>query len=116
MDEIEYNFLEACQEYANRQCEMMPQLAAALGMAESQVFYVWMLHHSIRPGTLANADWTYFFHGYECDLKNQNDGRCLRIDFGPKGCVGILDGYGVLRFIMAAVAPWREFPKLKGYF
>jgi hypothetical protein len=116
MGEIEIGFLTACQEYANRQHEMLPQIAVALGVEPSQVFYTWMLLRRARPGKLADADWTYFFHGYECDLRNQKDGRCLRVDFGPKGRVGILDSYGILRFIMMSIAPWPDFSKLKAFF
>lgn len=116
MDEIEFGFLEACQEYANRQQEMLPLLAAAVGVPASDVFYTWMLHRNFRRGKLANSDWTYFFHGHECDLRNEKDGRCLRVDFGPKGRVGILDAYGILRFVMASVPPWREFGTLRAYF
>lgn len=115
MDEIEIGVLEACQEYISRQHETLPKLAAALGVEPAQVFYTWALRRCTQPGRLAEADWTYFFHGLECDLRIQKDGRFLRIDFGPKGRVGILNDGGVLRFIMTSVPPWREFPKLRAY-
>jgi hypothetical protein len=116
MDEIELGVLEACREYANRQLEMLPKLAATLGVEQSRVFYTWAGRRCAQSGRLVETDWAYFFHGLECDLRNQRDGRVLRMDFGPKGRVGILDSYGVLRFIMASVPPWREFPNLRTYF
>ena len=116
MDEIEFGVLVACREYAIRQTEMLPLLAAALGVEETQVFYSWALRRCAQPGKLADRDWAYRFHGLECDLKNQKDGRFLRIDFGPKGRVGILNLGGVERFIMTSVLPWPEFPNLRTYF
>lgn len=116
MDEIETGVLKACLEYGARQKEMLPQLAVALGVENSQVFYTWALRRCAQRGRLANADWVYFFHGLECDLRNQNDGRFLRIDFGPGGRVGVLNDGGVLRLILTSVQPWREFPNLKAYF
>jgi hypothetical protein len=116
MTEIEIGVLEACQAYVACQREMLPQLSDVLGIGESQVFYHWALRRAFRPGKLANADWTYFFHGLECDFRNLRDDRVLRMDFGPKGTIGILNDWGVLRFIMTSVSPWPEFPKLKAYF
>ncbi len=116
MDEIEFGVLQACQEYVKRQLEMLPALAAAIGVAETDVFYTKMRRPIAQRGTLPGGDWAYFFHGYECDLRNLNDGRFLRVDFGPEGRVGILNSYGVLRLIMTSVLPWREFPKLRSYF
>jgi hypothetical protein len=117
MDPLELVVLEACQEFILRQQEMLPHLAAALDVAEEEVFYTWTLRGRAKTrGHLKDAAWTYFPHGFECDLKNTNDGRYLRIDFGPRGRVGILNSYGVLQFIMTSVYPWREFPQLKEYF
>jgi len=116
MNEIEIGVLEACQEYASRQCEMLPQLAAALSVEESQVFYTWGFRQCAQTGSLADTDWAYFFHGLECNLLNQKDGRSLRMDFGPKGRVGILDSHGVLCLILTSLPPWREFPELRSYF
>jgi hypothetical protein len=116
MDEIEIGVLLACQEYGRRQKEMLPFLAAAIGVPESEVFYAKMRRPFVQRGTLMDGEWLYFFHGHECDLRNQTDGRFLRVDFGPKGRVGILNDYGVLRLIMTSVPPWREFAKLRTFF
>jgi hypothetical protein len=116
MDEIEIGVLDACQEYISRQQEMLPLLGAALGVEESRVFYTWAFRRCAQRGSLAGTDWHYFFHGLECDLRNQKDRRSLRVDFGPKGRVGILNDYGVLRLIMTSVSPWGEFPHLRVFF
>jgi hypothetical protein len=113
MEPIDFAVLEACHEVAARQHEMLPQLAAAINVPEYEVFYEWALRRCKQSGKLENSDWTYFFHGLECDLRNHSDGRILRIDFGPQGRVGILDRWGVLRFIMTSVAPWKAFPQLR---
>lgn len=116
MDEIAIGLLQACQEYVRRQQEMLPQLAAALRVSESEVYYEWALRRCAQPGKLPDANWTHFFHGYECDLRNKKDGRALRMNFGPGGRVDILDSWGVMRFIMTSVFPWREFPRLQAFF
>jgi hypothetical protein len=116
MDFIEFGVLESCQEFILRQREMLPHLAAALDVPEQQVFYKLVLGGSRNRGHLKDAHWAYYPHGFECDLKNTQDGRYLRIDFGPGGQVGMLNSWGVLQFIMTSVSPWREFPELKTYF
>jgi hypothetical protein len=116
MNAIEVGVLEACQEVALRQREMLPQLAAALEVPEDQVFYTWAFRKCRQHGSLDGGDWNYFFHGLECDLNNTADGRHLRIDFGPGGSVETFTAWGVLQFIMTSVAPWREFPQLQARF
>jgi hypothetical protein len=116
MNEIEIGLLEACQAYVACQYEMLPQLAEVLGMDETHIFYHWAMRRCAQSGSLTNTDWNYFFHGMECDFDNRRDGRHLRMDFGPKGRVGILDCHGVLTFINSSVSPWPEFPILKAYF
>src|SRR5207244_3171047 len=69
-----------------------------------------------QHGDLEKSDWAYFFHGLECDLKNEIDGRFLRLDFGPGGRIDTFTAWGVLQFIMTSVAPWQEFPQLRANF
>jgi hypothetical protein len=116
MDPVELGVLKACQEFVLRQQEMLPHLAAVLEVPQEQVFYTWALRRAKTRGHLKDTAWSYYPHGFECDLKNSNDGRYLRIDFGPHGRVGILNSWGVLQFIMSSVIPWREFPQLKAFF
>jgi hypothetical protein len=116
MDTIELGVLKVCQEVVLRQREMLPLLAAALEGQEDEVFYTWAFRKCQQRGRLESADWVYFFHGLECDVKNLTDGRFLRIDFGPQGRTDTFTAWGVLQFIMTSVPPWREFPQLKGHF
>jgi hypothetical protein len=112
---IELDVLEACHEVTLRQKELLPLLAKALQVPESEVFYTWAFRRCEQHGALAGTDWAYFFHGLECDLKNTADGRFLRIDFGPGGRVDTFTMWGVLQFIMTSVPPWREFARLKPF-
>src|SRR5438876_540615 len=84
---LELAVLEACREATVRNQEMLPLLAAALGVSEAEVFYTWAFRKCRQRIRLGETDWVTFFHGLECDLKNQKDGRFLRIDFGPGGRV-----------------------------
>jgi hypothetical protein len=116
MDLIEQGVLEACREIVLRQGEMLPLLAATLQVPEDQVFYTWAFRRCKQHGPLEGTEWTYFFHGLECDLQNGTDGRFLRVDFGPRGRLDTFTAWGVLQFVMTSVPPWPEFPQLKAYF
>jgi hypothetical protein len=117
MDAIELGVLQACQEVVRRQRELLPLLAAAVGVPEDQVFYTWALRRCPQqPAKLSASGWVAFFHGLECDLKNVADGRFLRIDFGPHGRADTFTAWGVLQFIMTSVPPWPDLPPLKAYF
>jgi len=112
--ELELSFLCACGEAVKRQQELVPLLADHLGVLPTEVLY----HAVIPPGCeqlgfIAQTEWKYFFHGLECDLKNSQDGRFLRLDFGPNGRFDTFSGWGILQFIMTTKAPWRTFPSLQ---
>jgi hypothetical protein len=94
---------------------MLPLVARALGVAESEVFYTWAFRRCKQRWTLA-VNWNCFFHGLECDLENTADGRLLRLDFGPGGRVDTFTMWGVLRFVMTSAAPWPEYPDLRREF
>src|SRR5205807_2783626 len=51
----------------------------------------------------------------ECDLKNLNGGRFLRLDFGPGGRFDAFTAWGVTQFIMTSKAPWPDFGELRDY-
>ncbi len=116
METIELEVLEACQEAVLRQREMLPLLADALNIPDHQVFYSWVLHKSPQRGLLEGNEWSYFFHGLECDLKNHSDGRFVRLDFGPHGRADTFTAWGVLQFIMTSTPPWLEFANLRAQF
>jgi len=116
MDAIELAVLQACQEMLQRQREVLPLLAEHLRVLESELFHVWSQRACPQHGSFADGAWTYFFHGYECDLRHVSDHRFLRIDFGPGGRTDTVTAWGVLQFIMSSCAPWSEFAELKTYF
>jgi hypothetical protein len=113
MDENEFGVLEACHEVVHRQQEMLPLLAAAVGVPPEEVFYTWALRKCNQHGDLEGTDWWYFFHGAECDLRNKADRRFMRIDFGPGGRIDTFTAWGVLQFIMTSAPPWAEFTQLR---
>jgi hypothetical protein len=111
---IDRELLAACFEARARQLEMLPLLAAALGVPEDRVFYTWALARRCRQSQpVSGGPWLFWFHGFECDLRNDRDGRFLRYDFGPGGRADCVTAWGVLQFVMTATPPWREFPGLR---
>jgi hypothetical protein len=118
LDPIELGVLEACYEAGVRRREMLPHLADAIGVAPDEVFYAWvlkrreLLERHGQHGRVGQTGWTYFFHGYECDLTH-GDGRLLRYDFGPGGRVDTFTSWGVLQYIMTSALPWSGFLDLK---
>jgi hypothetical protein len=115
MDSMEFGVLEACEEVVRHQAEMIPLLAHAVALPTTELLY-WQLRRVKQSGRLEEPDWTYFFHGNECNLTNHKDGRFLRIDFGPRGAIDTFTAWGVLQSIMTSSAPWREFPTLRESF
>ncbi|MGB8645836.1 MAG: hypothetical protein WCF84_11410 [Anaerolineae bacterium] len=114
---LEVSFLFACNELVIRQQEVLPALGQTLGVPPQKLFYLWTRRRrEVRQsGTFANGEWRYFFHGLECDLKNIQDGRYVRIDFGPHGRIDTFTGWGVLQFIMTSKSPWSVFEELQSY-
>lgn len=48
-------------------------------------------------------------------MKNINDNRFVRIDFGPAKQHYVITGWGILQFIMCTKAPWGIYADLKEY-
>lgn len=118
LNPLEWGVLQACREITLRQQELFPALAALVGVPVTNLLHAWALGNP-KPrqhGPLREADWFYFFHGFECDLKNTADGRFLRIDFGPRGRTDTFTAWGVLQFIMTSCPPWPEYPELQAAF
>jgi hypothetical protein len=113
MDPDDLDLLTACFETRRRQREMLPLIAAALGVPDGQVFYTWMARLDRDIEDIPNSPWKFRFHGFECDLRNTDDGRFLRYDFGPVGRYDCVTAWGVVQFVMTSKAPWREFPALR---
>jgi hypothetical protein len=115
MTPLEFDFLCACHEAVLRQTEMVPLLANDLGVPADKVFYHWAITRCKNSGRLANTDWTYWFHGLECELENRKDHRFLRIDFAPGGRYDSFTPSGVMKFVLAGKPPWKEYPELRSY-
>lgn len=95
------------------QQELVPRLAETLGVQPQEVFYHWVIPPRCNQiGQIDGTEWQYVFHGHECDLRHQSDGRFLRIEFGPGGRFDTISGWGILQFVMTSKSPWQEFPEL----
>lgn len=110
------DILGACVEAELRQREMMPLLAATVGVPPEAVYHTWASRRCRQSGAVTGTPWRYFFHGFECDLKHAEDGRFLRLDFGPGGRFDTFSAWGVLQLIITSTAPWAEFAPLKQLF
>jgi hypothetical protein len=127
MTGLESDFLRACAELVAAQRELLPLLADTLGVAPEEIFYSWMERSfpgvvvppdeewRLQLGQIRDTDWQYFFHGLECDLHNVEDGRHVRVEFGPCGRIDALTSYAVLQYVMTSRAPWSELQQLKEY-
>lgn len=119
MGSDDLDLLAACFEARRRQQEMLPLIAAALGVPDREVFYLWTLGRRQtaelfeRIESIPDSSWTFNFHGLECDLHNTIDGRFLRYDFGPGGRCDCVTAWGILQFVMTSKSPWCEFPTLR---
>ncbi len=110
---VELGVLRACLEVIEHNQELLPLLAEALGVPETEVFYTWAFRRCRQCIHFGDTDWVTFFHGLECDLRNERDGCFLRIDFGPGGRVDTFSSWGVLQYIMTATAPWTDYQWLR---
>lgn len=125
---LEFAFLEAAHELSLRQAELYPSLTEALGR-EPYAFWVRRHERAARnwfERLRFRADlrrfqsgrfqrWAWGFHGLECDLRHLDDGRFVRIDFGPSTRHLVLTGWGVLQFVMTSRPPWRSFHDLREF-
>jgi hypothetical protein len=59
--------------------------------------------------------WVWNFHALECDVWNLDDGRFVRIDFGPRTRRLVITGSGVLQYVMTVCPPWRCFDALREF-
>src|SRR5262249_28013098 len=91
------------------------QMARHLNLTASQILYEWGNGKFKQWGSLNKGEWSYLFHGMECDFKNTVDGRFLRVNFGPGGRTDTFTSLGITKFIMASKPPWPEFEELKRY-
>lgn len=115
MDDLDLQFLIACHESVICRRPLLADLAAFHGVRADELFYLWAERGCKQRGTIRGGEWTYFFHGCECDLDHAEDGRFLRIDFGPHGRTDAFTSWGVAQFVMTSKHPWPEFPDLQTF-
>lgn len=116
MEPFDLRFLQACEEQALRKQELGMLLAQALGVSPDRLFYTWMNRKCEQVGSIPGTNWRHFFHGFECELHNEADGRHLRYEFGPHGRLDTVSGSAVSSFVMGSRAPWKEFSDLRKHF
>ena len=115
MEDLDLQFLIACHASIARRRPLIADLAALLKVRTEEMFYLWAERRWKQRGSFRGGEWTYFFHGYECDLRHAPDGRFLRIDFGPHGNTDTFTSWGVAQFVMTSKSPWPEFSDLKAH-
>jgi hypothetical protein len=115
MNSVYLLVLKACFEAVIHQQELLSLMASHLKLPASKMLYDWASGKFKQWGNLNRGEWSYLFHGMECDFKNTIDGRFLRIDFGPQGRTDTFTSWGITQFIMCSAAPWSEFQELKLY-
>jgi hypothetical protein len=105
----------------------VPLLATTLGVAPGEIFYSWMRREfpgvevpvnegwRLQFGQVAGTDWQYFFHGWECDLHHEGDGRLLRVEFGPRGRYDIVGPFAVLELMRTSKASEPALADLKAH-
>ena len=115
IDSLEIKTFKACVELVSCQKKILALMASHLNLMVNEIFFAWAFRTCNQTGKFS-GDWRYFFHGLECDVKNEADGRFLRIDFGPDGRIDTFTAWGLLQFIMTSKFPWPSFSTLKQHF
>jgi hypothetical protein len=120
LTKLELSFLHACQ--ADIVCKQVfvPLVAHQIGMPSKELFNQWQTgpdsQTHLFTGSIGETCWKYIFHGFECEVENYNDGRHLRIEFGPHGRFDTISPDTIYTYVRSSRAPWREFPKLREFF
>lgn len=112
MNSPKIDLLIACYEYCKYQEEMLYTLGKNLEISPKDIFFTWAYRKCRQSGTFKD-NWSYFFHGLDCDLKNIADGRFIKLEFGPYGKVGYFTIRGVLQFVINSCFPWPNFSNFK---
>ncbi len=115
MEELELRFLIACSELVAQRRPLIDDLAAQLNVCRDELFYLWAERKCKQRGFFRDGEWSYFFHGYDADLRHADDGRFLRVDFGPHGNTDTFTSWGTAQFVMTSKNPWTDFYDLKAY-
>jgi len=113
MDPLSVQFLMACKLFVSFRQPLIDDLASMHDVPPQDLFYLWMERKCPPRGLLPGGVWSYYFHGYECDLRNVAEGCFLRFDFAPEGATNGFTAWGVTQFVMTTNPPWLEFSLLQ---
>lgn len=111
--EHERAFLRAAHELVATQEELCALLSRVTGLPVTDLHRARWTHRLAEDGPIAGTDWSYFFHGMECDFRSRKDGLYIRVDFGPGGRIDTFTGFGVLQFVMSSEARRPELSSLR---
>lgn len=106
-------FLHAAKELVDRQQTLLQKMETKLAVSPYDYWIRRGDQQREQDGTFDNEDWEWFFHGMECDITNLKDGRFVRVEFGPRGRTDTFTGFGIMKFVMNAMPPWKQFKILK---
>jgi hypothetical protein len=110
-------FLKAAAELGRRQAQLRPLVAKALGR---EPYDYWIAGNGRGDPAIDRihrtkcGEWQFYFHALELDIRHLDDGRGVRVDFGPGGICAFTPG-AVGSFVEATQAPWEVFPELREY-
>ncbi len=102
---VELNVLTACQEALQEKQKLIHLLSKTFRLEPQNIFYHWINGKLPQHGYLSNKQWKYFFHGLECDLRHQ-DGRFIRMEFGPGGRIDTFTDWGIYKYITSFKKHW----------
>lgn len=114
---VELQFLRACAELGQRQRELRALVAQAIGR---DPYDYWIGGDGREDPALDGVhrtvcgEWSFHFHGLEFDVRHVEDGRSVRVDFGPGAICAFTPG-GVGAFVQCVRAPWQTFPELRDH-
>jgi len=106
--DLELTTLQACRELTTLKIEFVSLLSKVLCIETNDIFYQWLSRKISQRGEI-DLNWSYFFHGYECDMRHKTDKRILRIEFGPTGRTDTFTSWGLYQFINT----WTPFQDMK---
>ena len=88
--------MRAAREFADLAGDLCAQLAAKIGISTTELsLHGQHLPPENRPEQIGflNADWRYFFHGFECGFEHQQSGQYLDVIFGFRDEFGVMQAW-----------------------
>ncbi len=113
---VELNLLSTCQQSIEVKKNLIRRLAKTLSLEPQHLFYQWLLGKIPQHGYLLDRKWKYFFHGFECDLRQTATGQFIRIEFGPGGRTDTFTDWGIYKYLSSSYPNWLTTPEVEHYF